>query len=60
MIIYGLQTVMAFNDAFALKLTLTIYLFFNLCRLNRNLTFKVTIYNKLLVCIGIFEYTYEY
>ena len=32
MIIYRLQTVKPFNVTFALKVTLTIYLFYNLCR----------------------------
>ena len=32
MIIYGLQTVKSFKVTFALKVTLTIYLFYNLCR----------------------------
>ena len=31
----------SFNDTFALKVTLIIYLFFNLCRLNNTFTFKV-------------------
>ena len=34
---------MSFNDTFASKVALTIYLFFNLCRLNNTITFKVTL-----------------
>ena len=35
-IIYGLQTIISFSDTFTLKLALTTYLFYNLCKLYKD------------------------
>ena len=43
MIIYGLQTVKSFKVTFALKVTLTIYLFYNLCRFALELSINISI-----------------
>ena len=72
MIIYGLQTVKSFKVTFALKVTLTIYLFYNLCRFSLELStnilimiilssFKVTstiyLFYNLCRCILVLSYT---
>ena len=72
MIIYGLQTVKSFKVTFALKVPLTIYLFYNLCRFALELSpnmlamiilsfFKVTstihLFFNLCRCFLVLSYT---